>query len=117
MIILQPIAEAQTFSFIPRVTEDGEYEISIIDEYTNKEIYNVTYQSNNTWGVSYYYQYTDVFDLKKDNHYTLKIKKGGSVVFRDKIFCTDQTPLPQYDINKHVYTTKSTSNEYITIDD
>jgi len=45
----------------------------------------------------------------------LKISNsGGDIIYRDKIFCTNQTPV-DYTINDSIFTTNSTANEFITI--
>jgi hypothetical protein len=64
---------------------------------------------------SYYNQIRAVFtsDLVEDEFYTLEITETetGAIVYRDLMFCTNQE-IPDYSINKDVYTTNVTENEF-----
>lgn len=112
MIVLQESASSQTLKFIPRSFTSGtNYKVKITDETKNKEVYN-----QNTTGITenlYYNQYSAVFPTKQDVFYTLEISEvsGGKVVYKDKIFCTNQTT---YSVNDSAYTTHSNDNEFIT---
>ena len=114
MIVLQESGSAQNIDFIPReFTANASYTVKITDETQNKEVYNqaTTSISQNL----YFNRYNAVFPVKQDIYYTLKILSGSSVVFMDKIYCTNQTDLPAYTINSGEYTSNSTTNEFITI--
>lgn len=113
MIVLQNSDSDQTFSFIPRSYEDGTtYAIKIKNETTNKLVYNST--STSFTLVDYYYQHTDTFTLIEDTTYTLEIKAGSELIFRDKIFCTNQA-VSSYSINNSAYTEHSQDNEFIVL--
>ena len=113
MIILEESASSQTFSFIPRSYTSGvTYTIKITNETTNKEVYDSTATSFTE--VDYYYEYSDVFTLKEDTYYTIEITASNEVIFRDKIFCTNQT-ISTYSINNNAYTVNSDDNEFILI--
>jgi len=113
MIILQESASSQTFSFIPRSYTDGvTYTIKITNETTNKEVYSSTATSFTE--VDYYYQHSDTFTLKEDTYYTIEITASSEVIFRDKIFCTNQT-VSTYSVNNSAYTVNSDDNEFILI--
>ena len=135
MIILQPIATAQTLKFIGRF--DNADSITLRDEQDNTEVI-----INADFDLSTYYLTADIiFDLKEDRFYNLTAYKslvceyqerveadGGTVesleclsdfnqinkviVYKDKIFCTSQTG--NYSINKGSYTEHSSNNDYIT---
>ena len=45
----------------------------------------------------------------------LTILSGANEIFKDKIFCTNQTDLPQYTINSGEYITNASDNEFITV--
>jgi len=113
MIILQETGSAQNLDFIPRSFTTGTtYNVSIVNEQTNTTVYN-----QNTTAVSevlYYNRYNAAFGLKQDNFYVLTIKAGTDVVFKDKIFCTNQT-VADYTVNQNQYTTNSTTNEFVFI--
>jgi len=113
MIVLQKSASDQTFSFIPRSYTSGTtYTIKIINETTNKEVYSDTTTSFTL--VDYYYQHTDTFTLLEDTLYTLEITAGSDVIYRDKIFCTNQT-VSSYSVNNNEYTEQSQDNEFIVL--
>ena len=113
MIVLQKSASDQTFSFIPRsYTQGTTYTIKITNEITNTEAYSstaTTFTAND-----YYYQHTDTFTLVEDTTYTLEITAGNDLIYRDKIFCTNQT-VSSYSINDSAYTEHSQDNEFIVL--
>ena len=112
MIILKESSLLQTIKFIPReFTSGNSYNITIVNESTNSEVYN-----QDTTEISeglYYNEYSDIFNLKQDVFYSIKIK-DTDIVFKDKIFCTNQTNLPEYSINDGEYVSNETDNEFIT---
>lgn len=113
MIVLQKSTGNQTFSFIPRSYTSGTtYTIKIVNETTNKEVYSETATSFTE--TKYYYQYTDTFTLVQDTYYTLEITAGDELIYRDKIFCTNQA-ISSYSVNDSAYTTHSQDNEFIVL--
>ncbi len=113
MTILQESASAQNLDFIPRsFTSGNTYNVTIVNEQTNTEIYNqdVTSISENL----YYNRLNAIFGVKQDNFYMVTVKSGTNVVFKDKIFCTNQT-IADYTINNSQYTEQSSTNEFIFI--
>jgi hypothetical protein len=111
MIILTTSALAQQLKFIPR--EYSASSIVITDQDTNTPVTytGVTFTLN-----SYYLQGNVIFSpiLREGTFYTLEVLNGTSIVYRDNIFCTDQT-ISAYSINKDVYTEHATTNEYVVI--
>jgi len=114
MIVLQKSNSSQTIKFIPREwTSGATYNIKITNEMTNDDIYDqdVTTVTENL----YYKEFSATFDLKENVTYTLKISNSDSdVIYRDKIFCTNQT-VTSYSVNDGYFTTTSSTNEFITI--
>lgn len=137
MIVLTTTTAEQTFSVIPReyVTDAT---ICIRDESTNEEICVLTTGSeweNNTleWQLANYDWEDEVgivitndlmyitinLDLLEGRFYDLKISNvSGTVIFRDKIFCTDQTIDQEtnnyYDMNQGLYIENTSgNNDYI----
>jgi hypothetical protein len=111
MIILTTSASAQQLKFIPR--EYVASSIVITDQDTNTP---VTY-TGVTFTTDRYYLKGDVtFSpvLIEGRFYTLEILNGASIVYRDMIFCTDQTK-SIYSINDGVYIKHETTNEYVVI--
>jgi len=116
MIILQDTDNAQVIKFIPRRWVSGNnYNVKIINETTNTEAY-----SANTTAITetlYYNSYSASFPNLKENIYYNLIITGISVagvVFKDRIFCTNQT-VSDYSVNHNEYTAQASDNEYITV--
>lgn len=107
MIVLQETNSAQTFSFIPRSqVYDSMF---LTDDQTNVAI-EVTIDSNTTG--DYIDTITATFDLTEGHFYNLVLKDGLDVVYKDKIFCTNQ-PVVTFSVNNGQYTSNSTSNDFI----
>lgn len=106
MIILREQLSAQNLY----VTIDGEDADTIVlrDEETNEETI-----IDCTFSIDKYYAVTNlVFPIKENKFYTLTIKNGNTVVYKDKIFCTNQT-IETFSVNKNAYIQHTTDNEYI----
>ncbi len=134
MIVLKETNLAQTIKFIPRKLNIGQvaaadstlitadntiltvdqigYNIAIRNETTNKDVYNV--YSDQIMDSSYYSTYNAVLPLKQDVSYTLKIT-GIETIYKDKIFCTNQTDVAAYTVNQGEYIFNDTDNEFITL--
>lgn len=113
MIVLQESADAQNLDFIPRsFTSGNTYNVTIVNEQTNTEIYNedVDTITENL----YYNRLNAIFNVKQDNFYMVTIKSGSDVIFKDKIFCTNQT-ISNFTVNDSQYTEQETTNEFIFI--
>ena len=107
MVILTTSTSAQTFSFIPRsLTYDGLY---VTDESTNTtSTISITSSASN----DYYETITASFTLIEGRFYTFEVRNGSDVVFKGKIFCTDQT-VSTYSVNNNNYTQHTTTNDFI----
>lgn len=107
MIILQETASAQTFSFIPRSSVYNT--LHITDEQTGVTT-NVTITSSVTG--SYYDTITATFSLKQNHFYTLTLKQNTDIVYKDKIFCTNQAT-PTFSVNNGQYVVNTSNNDFI----
>jgi hypothetical protein len=97
----------QVFRFIPRSrTFDS---VKITDEQTNvTTIINAyTFEAGDYWC-----RLSAIFNLKENHFYTIEIKDGSTIIFRDKIFCTDQST-SSFSVNNAQYTSNSTQNTFI----
>jgi hypothetical protein len=113
MQIIQSSTDSQTINFIPReYTEGTTYTITIKDETTNKEVFSST--ATIFTALDYYYQYSNVFTLVEDTMYMLEIKDGTEVIFKDKIFCTNQN-VTTYSVNDNEYIKNTVANDFIII--
>ena len=115
MIHLTTSADAQTIKVIPRNYATN---VSMVlrDDSTNAE---VTYSVSTTTDKNYLVL-SQALALTEGRFYDLTIKEGSSVIFKDKVFCTDQT-IDQdtnnyYSVNDGEYTSDTThDNDYIIL--
>lgn len=107
MIILQETGTAQEFKIIPReLVADS---MTLTSETTGEA---VTYVITPTID-RYYLVINEIVALKENNFYTIEVKKASEIVYKDKIFCTNQT-VSDFSVNNNEFTTYSSDNDYIT---
>ena len=114
MIILKVDTNPQSFKFIPRSkTYDG---LFLKDESTNIET-EITIDSSAS--NDYYETITATFhtvvpayDLVENRFYRLLVKNGTDIVYRDRVFCTNQT-ISTYSVNDGIYDSNASTNEFI----
>tara|TARA_R100000231_G_C5190022_1_gene123980 strand:+ start:81 stop:470 length:390 start_codon:yes stop_codon:yes gene_type:complete len=101
----------RVINFIPRQTIIGAkvYSLVIKSEGQNKVI--LTDNAATFTELDYYFQYSTTQALEENNYYTITITNttDGIVIFKDKMYCTDQT-LSDYEISNGVYIEQSTGN-------
>ena len=115
MIKLTTSTDAQTIKIIPRSYATS---VSMVfrDDSTNT---SVTYTSSATTNKNYLV-ISQALALKEGRFYDLTIKEGTNVIYKDKVFCTDQTVDQDtnnyYTVNQGEYTTETTyDNDYIIL--
>lgn len=107
----------KTFNIIPREFTVGTLDIKLTSESTNTPI-NVNSTSTINGN---YLQFDAVFGtLTEGQFYNLEVSNETGIIYKDKVFCTDQTINQTnnnyYSINKNEYTSEdSYDNEYIII--
>ena len=107
MIILQETGIAQEFKIIPReLVADS---MTLTSETTGEA---VTYVITPTID-RYYLVINEIVALKENNFYTIELKNASEIVYKDKIFCTNQT-VSDFSVNNNEFTTYSSDNDYIT---
>jgi hypothetical protein len=107
MIILQETGIAQEFKIIPReLVADS---MTLTSETTGEA---VTYVITPTID-RYYLVINEIVALKENNFYTIEVKNASEIVYKDKIFCTNQT-VSDFSVNNNEFTTYSSDNDYIT---
>ena len=115
MKILIDTSNQQTLTFIPR-SYPSAVDYTLIEEGTNREV-NET--SISTITVSGFLTISDQFKLQQDKFYSLDIfdSSDSTLIFRDKIFCTNQT-INDYTMNEGEYTEDTTyDKDYIIFGD
>ena len=105
MIILKEQNTAQTFSFIPR--ELKATTIVLRNETTGTE----TNIAADFFLSDYYLTTTTIFSLKENTFYNLTIKNDNDIVYKDKVFCTNQSS-DTYTVNQNQYVANTTDNEF-----
>jgi hypothetical protein len=113
MIILQPILTEQSFSFIPRSqTYDA---LFITGESTNitTEITITGFTNGDYYDTINATFVNGLFNLVNNTFYTLELKNGTTVVHKDRIFVTDQTPVVNYSVNDGEFKSNVSNNEFI----
>ena len=109
----------KTFYVIPRKYDTGDITVRLRNETTNISI-DVT---STPIVEGNYLKFDAVLGtLVENNFYTMELiaSNGGDIVYKDKVFCTNQTVNQSnndyYDINKNEYTTEdSYNNDYVII--
>ncbi len=106
-------SSTQSIKFIPR-----EAATSVVLKLTNK---NTRTSTNVSVGVSNSDGYMTVtsgsFSLVEGTNYSMEvISQSGDVIYRDTIFCTNQTDYDKFDVHKDEYVTEDTyDNEFIVL--
>ena len=105
MIILKESAVAQELKFIPR--ELSATSFILRDETTNESVTTAA-----TFTISdYYLTTTVVFAIKEFTYYNLTVLNGTDIVYKGKIFCTNQV-IKDYTVNQSEYIQRVTTNEF-----
>ena len=139
MKVLQELATSQTLSFIPRVYPSF-VNYTLTNESTNTSVSKENVETSTNSG---YLQISDIFDLKEGNFYNIVMYKtvaddfekivladngiyepnscfnafaptSTKLIYKGRIFCTNQTDLEKYTNNNNVYTENTTyDNEFV----
>jgi len=106
MIVLQEIGTSQTFKIVPR--ELSADSMTFTHEETGVILtYAITPTTDR-----YYLSISKIVVLKENHFYKLTVYNGADVVYKDKVYCTNQT-IETYSINNGEYIQNSSSNDYI----
>jgi hypothetical protein len=94
MKVLTTSTSAQQLEVIPR-SYPATINIKLRNEITNEV---TTISSISTTTVKGYLRFSTAYDLDESYFYELTILDGSSVIYKDKIFCTNQT-IADYSVN------------------
>jgi|TARA_R100000655_G_scaffold43604_2_gene80016 hypothetical protein len=106
MIILKEQGTSQTFKVIPRVNQADSLVIKGLEGSTS---YSITPTFDR-----YFMVITGTFTLKQGQQYSFDLKNGTEIVYKGRIFCTNQT-ISSYSINNSTYTERTSNNDFIII--
>jgi hypothetical protein len=106
MIILKQSEVSQEIKFIPRLLQATGFNL-------RNEITNEITSFTKTFNISDYYLTTSaIFNLKEFTYYNLTVLNGTDIVYKGRIFCTNQV-IKDYTVNKNEYVQNITNNEFI----
>ena len=106
MVILKEQITSQSFKIIPRVNGADSIVITGI-EGTTTVAFTPTY-------FSYYMVIAGIFALKEGQQYTFSVLDGTDIVYKGRIFCTNQAAA-DFSINTGVYTETVSNNDFIIV--
>ena len=121
MKVLTTSASAQNIDVIPRAYASS-YTLKLRDTSKNKEVFSASVSASDS-GNFKRLSATISPVLKEGRYYDMSLLSGSSIVYKDKVFCTDQTINQAnnnyYDINSGEYTFDETAgshdNDYIIV--
>ena len=105
----------QSIKFIPRVSATG-----VILKLTNKNTRTGFVVGVSTVNSNGYMTITGTtFSLVENTNYSMDVFNddgSGDIIYRDTIFCTNQTDFDKFDVHKDEYVTEDTfDNEFIVL--
>ena len=106
MIILKASGLSQTFNVIPRSYFADSIVITGIEGSTTYSVAST--QSGR------YLTFDKIVTLIENQFYTLTVLNGTTIVYKDRIFCTNQT-VANYTINNSEYTETTSDNDFIIV--
>lgn len=114
MKVLTTSNSNQTLKFIPR-----EYVTNITLKLRDDSTNEITTSAIASTTDKDYMVVNTIFDLREGSFYDLTILSGTNIIYKDKIFCTDQT-IDQdtnnyYSVNKDEYVSKDGNNDFIVL--
>jgi hypothetical protein len=107
MIVLTTSINDQTFACVPRSKVFDE--LVLTDDQTNDSVSITDFTITDN---DYYVTVEAEFTLVENHFYDLVIKDGSTIVFKDRIFCTNQN-IAQFSVNNGQYVSNTTGNTFI----
>ncbi len=109
MIILKESALEQTFKIVPRAMQCDRIEVINSAEGITESL------DVNPVIDRYFLEISTILDIKENNFYTLNAYNGENIVFKGRIFCTNQQ-VKEYTVNKNTYIEQTSTNEFVILD-
>lgn len=108
---------SKSFKIIPREYISGSITVNLMSESTGTNI-SITPTASTDRNYSVFT--ADFGTLTEGDFYTLEVKNGSSVIYKDRVFCTDQTINQSnndyYSVNDGEYVQEdSYDNDYIIL--
>jgi len=130
MRVLKTSTSEQTIKIAARRDVVGNLSLEVINKSTRKtdsytssvewQEYNVSWENSDvSWESGgftssqgdIFLEITNKYALKEGNYYTLKLTDDNGELYRDVIYCTDQTDYDKYNPNKNKYTQESSFDD------
>lgn len=130
MRVLKTSTSEQTIKIAARRDVVGNLSLEVINKSTRKtdsytssvewQEYNVSWENSDvSWESGgftssqgdIFLEITNKYALKEGNYYTLKLIDDNGELYRDVIYCTDQTDYDKYNPNKNKYTQESSFDD------
>ena len=106
MVILKEQGTTQSFKIIPRFNDADSIIITGI-EGSNTVNFTPTYDL-------YYMVVSGIFALKQGQQYIFSVMNETNIVYKGRIFCTNQA-IGDFSINNGVYTETTSNNDFIIV--
>jgi len=106
MVILKEQGTSQSFKIIPRVNDADSIIITGI-EGSNTVAFTPTYDL-------YYMVVSGIFTLKQGQQYTFSVMNESNIVYKGRIFCTNQA-VADFSINTNIYKETVSNNDFIIV--
>ena len=112
MKILKTSTGSQSIKFVPRAEES-----SVVFTITDKNKRTTSTVSVSVSNADGYMTVSGTFALVEGTSYFLEVKNSsGDLIYRDTVFCTDQTDYQKYTVNQGEYVTENThDNDFIVL--
>lgn len=112
MKILKTSTGSQSIKFVPRAEES-----SVVFTITDKNKRTTSTVSVSVSNADGYMTVSGTFALVEGTSYFFEVKNSsGDLIYRDTVFCTDQTDYQKYTVNQGEYVTENThDNDFIVL--
>lgn len=111
MHILTTSTDSQSLKIAPR--KDASSPTLSLTDKTKRTTSTVSVTKSNDGD---YMVLSGSFSLKEGSQYSFRVKDGSTEIYRGIIFCTDQTSLDKYFINKDEYVTQNDyDNDFVIL--
>jgi hypothetical protein len=111
MNIITPSAGPKSITIIPR-----KYPASVTAKLTNENTNTTEVKTIAPANANGFMTLTETWTLTNNNFYLLEVYDGAALIYRGRVFCTDQINLPKYSVNYNKYTEANiTDNSFIVI--
>jgi hypothetical protein len=108
MNVLTTTTDPQPLVIVPRSTTFDE--LIFTDDSTNVP---ETITIDSVEDKSYYQILNVICALTENRFYNVELLNEGTLIYRGKVFCTNQ-PIVSFSVNNGQYTSHATTNQYIT---